>query len=175
MMSWFRPGLLALAAVPALLVLGAGVAVAMAAHPTAAVAAQPTPFPSDATPTPTPLPVTLTAAVGVNNPFFTEDDARVTTTAPLAALTVVITVQRTAGLRFSGEYDTVGSQVQESSSSTASTITYTFTLTRGSLAPGSYVFAAQAGGSGTAHPTSGDMATVTIPIGFTNAEEIAHF
>jgi endo-1,4-beta-xylanase len=122
----------------------------------------PTPTFSEMTPTPTPLPVFLTPVVASGSPWFNEEDAKVVNAEPLSALTVTIVVQRTAGVSFSGEYNTVGGQIKQSSSSTAAAITYTFTLTGGTLAAGSYVFAAQTSGSGTAHPTSGDTVDVTF-------------
>jgi hypothetical protein len=47
-----------------------------------------------------------------------------------------------------------------------STITYTFTLNSGqSLSPGSYLTAAQFGGNGTAHATTGDLWSITTTSG----------
>jgi hypothetical protein len=55
----------------------------------------------------------------------------------------------------------------QANSSTASAITYTFTLPAGQSlgASTSRTFAAQMGGTGTAHPTSGDTWTVNYTTG----------
>jgi hypothetical protein len=45
-------------------------------------------------------------------------------------------------------------------------VTYTFTLASGQrLGAGTFTFAAQSSGSGTAHPTAGDTFTVTSSAG----------
>jgi len=75
---------------------------------------------------------------------------------------VTITIQTTGGVTFNGQYNTVGSFMQ-SHSSTSAAITYQYSLGAGqSLATGTgWSFAAQASGSGTVHPTSGDTYTLT--------------
>jgi hypothetical protein len=82
-------------------------------------------------------------------------------------MTVTIVIQRTPGVSFAGMWNTVGGQIQHSNTSTASTITYQFTLAPGqSLSPSTNrQFVAQAGGTGTPHPTSGDTYTVTYTTG----------
>ena len=88
-------------------------------------------------------------------------------TGTLTALTVTVVVQRTPGVSYSGQYNTVGGQITQANSSTTSAITYTFTLSAGqSLGPStSRTFAVQTGGNGTLHPTSGDTWTVTYTSG----------
>src|SRR5256885_1686085 len=135
------------------------------------------------TPTPTPTPtgtggsVTATPVVASNSPFFNEDDVRLSNTSTVTALTVTIVIQRTTGVSFSGQYNTVGGQILMSNSSTASAITYTFTLASGqTLGAGSgRLFAAQTGGNGTAHPTSGDTFTVTATSGGATTTSSGHF
>jgi hypothetical protein len=87
----------------------------------------------------------------------------VSNTASLSALSITVVVQRTPGISAAGQYNTLGSQVQQNSSSTAAAITYQFVLAPGqSLSPGSNrSFAVQMSGNGTAHPASGDTYTVT--------------
>jgi endoglucanase len=111
--------------------------------------------------------VTVTAAVTSSSPWFNEQQIQVANTANLTALTVTIVIQRTTGISFNGQYNTVGSQIQQSNSSTATAITYQFTLAAGQiLGPATNrTFAAQTSGSGTAHPTSGDTYTVTYTTG----------
>jgi cellulose 1,4-beta-cellobiosidase len=111
--------------------------------------------------------VTVTPTVTSQSPWFNEQQLRIANTGPLTALSVTIVVQRTTGVSHSGQYNTVGGQVTQSNSSTASAITYQFTLGAGqTLSPGTNrTFAVQMGGTGTAHPTSGDTYTVTYTAG----------
>jgi endo-1,4-beta-xylanase len=131
----------------------------------------PSPSPSvspSISPTPTSSGGSLTATpvVASSGPFFSEEDVKLANTSRLTSLTVTIVVQRTTGVSFSSMYNTVGGGILMSNSSTSSAITYTFTLTSGqSVSPGSFTFAAQMGGSGTTHPTSGDTFTVTSSAG----------
>ena len=111
--------------------------------------------------------VTITRAVTSNSPWFTEEQVRITNTVSLTALSVTIVVQRTTGVFASGQYNTVGGQIQQGNTSTASTITYQFSLAPGqTLGTGTNrIFAAQMGGNGTLHPTIGDTWTVTYTSG----------
>jgi hypothetical protein len=121
--------------------------------------------------------VTATGTVAQSGPFFNEEDLRLANSGPLTALTVTITVQRTTGISFSGQYNTVGGQILQSSGSTSSAVTYTFTLASGqTLAAGSgRLFAAQSSGSGTAHPTGGDTFSVTATGGGATTTLSGHF
>jgi lysophospholipase L1-like esterase len=153
------------------------------ASPTPTASATPTPRPSPTSPpTPTPTPPAgsgpaLTPAVASSSPYFTEEDLKLSSSTAVSALTVTIVVQRTAGIGFSGQYNTIGGQLLQSSASTSSTIAYTFTLGAGqTLGTGaSGLFAAQASGSGTAHPTAGDTFTVTSTSGGVTTTETGHF
>ena len=109
--------------------------------------------------------VTVTPVVASQSGWYNEQQLRISNTSPLTALSVTIVVQRTTGISYSGQYNTVG--LTQSNSSTASAITYTFTLGAGqTLGAGTNrTFAAQMGGTGTAHPTSGDTYTVTYTTG----------
>ena len=112
-------------------------------------------------------PATVTSAVTGASPWFNEQQVRLSHTAPLTALSVTIAIQRTPGLSVAGQYNTIGGQVAQNSSSTATILTYQFTLAPGqTLSPSNNrVFAAQMGGTGTTHPTSGDTYTVTYTSG----------
>jgi hypothetical protein len=107
--------------------------------------------------------LTATPTVTNNSPWFTEAQLVLANTSTLTSLSVTVTVQRTPGLSASGQYNTVGGQVTQSNSSTASAITYQFTLAPGqTLGPSTNrMFAVQMSGTGTAHPTAGDTYTVT--------------
>jgi chitin-binding protein len=111
--------------------------------------------------------VTVTSAVPNSSAWFNEQQVRVANTAAITALSITVVVQRTTGISHSGQYNTVGGQIQQSNSSTTSAITYQFTLAAGqTLSPSSgRTFAVQTQGTGTAHPTSGDTYTVTYTTG----------
>jgi len=121
--------------------------------------------------------VTVTPVVNQNTPWFTELDVRVDHTSPITALSVTIVIQRTAGIGLNGEYNTVGSQIQQSQTTTAATITYQFTLAAGqTLGAGTgRLFAAQASGTGSAHPTAGDTFTITYTTGGQTVTQSGHF
>jgi endo-1,4-beta-xylanase len=111
--------------------------------------------------------VTVIPAVTANSAWFNEEVVRISNTAPLTALSVTIVIQRTTGVSFSGQYNTVGGQIQQGSSSTSAAVTYTFSLAAGqTLGIGSNrTFAAQTRGQGAVHPTTGDTYTVTYSTG----------
>jgi len=121
--------------------------------------------------------VTVTPVVASQSNFFNEEDVKIANTNPLTALTVTIVVQRTTGISFSGEFNTVGGQIAQTNSSTASAVTYTYTLGAGqTLGTGTnWTFAAQSSGTGTAHPTTGDTWTVTYTTGGQNFSQTGHF
>ncbi len=118
-----------------------------------------------------PASVTATPIVGTNSPWFNELQVRVANTSPLTALTLTVVVQRTGGVAYSGQYNTVGGQVTQTNSSTATAITYVFTLSAGQTLPAATnrMFAIQTSGSGTLHPTSGDTYTLTSTSGGTTS------
>ncbi len=107
--------------------------------------------------------VTATPVVSTNSPWFNELQLRLANTSNITALTVMVVVQRTPGVGYSGQYNTVGGQVTQSYVATSSTVTYTFTLNSGQTLGASTgrTFAVQTSGNGTAHPTSGDTYTAT--------------
>jgi chitin-binding protein len=111
--------------------------------------------------------VTVTKAVPANGPWFNELQVRLANTQPITAMTVTVVVQRTTGVSHSGQYNTVGGQITQSNASTASTVTYTWTLNAGQSlgASTSRTFAAQLGGTGTVHPVTGDTWTVNYTTG----------
>jgi endo-1,4-beta-xylanase len=120
-------------------------------------------------------PATVTSAITSASPWFNEQQVRIGHTAPLTALSITVVIQRTTGLSISGQYNTVGGQIAQSSASTAAALTYQFTLAPGQTlgASNNRVFAVQMGGAGTAHPTAGDTYTVTYTSGgqtFTQTE-----
>jgi hypothetical protein len=121
--------------------------------------------------------VTATPVINANGPWFNENGVRFSNTATLTALTVTIVVQRTPGVSFSGIYNTVGGQIQQSNSSTTAAVTYTWTLAPGqTLGMGTgRLFAGQSSGTGTPHPTSGDTWSVTFSTGGTATTQSGAF
>ena len=121
--------------------------------------------------------VTVTPAVTANGPWFNEQVIRLDNTANLTALSVTIMIQRTTGVGFNGQYNTVGGQILQSNTVAATTITYQFTLASGqTLGMGaSRTFAAQMSGSGTLHPTAGDTWVVSYTTGGVNYTQTGHF
>jgi endo-1,4-beta-xylanase len=135
----------------------------------------PTPTPT-ATPTPTPTGggATATPVVASSGPFFDEEDVKLASASPITALSATIVVQTTGGVTFSSQYNTFG-QLQQGHSSTASAITYTFTLAAGQTLQSTGLVAAQMGGSGQTHPTTGDTFTVTTTSGGITRTQTGHF
>jgi endoglucanase len=121
--------------------------------------------------------LTATPVVSTNSPWFNELQLRVAHTGTLTALSVTVVVQRTPGVSYSGQYNTVGGQIAQTNSSTTSAITYQFTLNAGQTLPAStgWTFAAQTGGNGTAHPTAGDTYSVTYTSGGQTFTTTGHF
>jgi chitin-binding protein len=111
--------------------------------------------------------VTVTKSVAANSPWFNELQVRLANTGPITAMTITVVVQRTTGVSYSGQYNTVGGQIAQANASTASTVTYTWTLNSGQSlgASSSRTFAAQFGGNGTVHPVAGDTWTVNYTTG----------
>ena len=122
---------------------------------------------ASATPQAQTATVTVTPVVAVLSPWYNEQQVRVTNTGSLTALSVTIVIQRTAGLGVNGQYNTVGGQIQQGVTATATQLTYQFTLAPGqTLGAGTNrTFAAQTTGTGTAHPTTGDSWTVIYTSG----------
>jgi pectate lyase len=153
--------------------------------PTPTATASPTPTPSRTpTPTPTPTPtnsggnggVTVSPTVASSGPFFNEEDVKLANTGSLTALSITVVVQRTTGISESGQFNTVGSQITQSNSSTSSAITYQFGLASGqSLSAGSFTFGTQTSGTGTTHPTGGDTFTITYTTGGQSFTQSGHF
>ncbi len=123
---------------------------------------------------------TVTAASKIApgfGPYYGEEDVVVSCTAPLSALSVTVTLQKTVGVSYNGQYNTVGGQITGSHTDSGSALTYQFTLTPGqTLAVGtSQTYAAQFNGTGTLHPTSGDTYTVVATAGGKTTTLTGHF
>lgn len=110
-------------------------------------------------------------------PWYGEEDVAVSSTAPITALTVTVTVQKTTGVSYNGQYNTVGGQIAGSHTDGPATIVYQFTLASGqTLAAGTnQTYAAQFNGTGTAHTTGGDTYAVTATAGGKTTMLTGHF
>ena len=111
--------------------------------------------------------VTVASAINSNTPWYNEQVVRLNNTGAITALSVTIVIQRTTGLGVNGLYNTVGGQIQQSATASATQLTYQFTLAPGqTLSAGTNrIFAAQTSGTGAPHPTAGDTWTVTYTSG----------
>ena len=121
--------------------------------------------------------VTVTRAVTSSSPWFSELQVRLNNTQPITALSVTVTVQRTTGVGNPGQYNTVGGQIAQSNATGATAITYTWTLNAGQTlgAQNNRTFAAQFGGNGTVHPTTGDTWSVVYTTGGTQRTQSGGF
>ncbi|MBO0857162.1 MAG: glycoside hydrolase family 9 protein [Chloracidobacterium sp.] len=121
--------------------------------------------------------VTISPVVNVSGLWFNEEALTITNTVEITALSVTIVIQRTTGVSFNGQYNTLGSSILQSNSSVATAITYQYTLAPGqALGPGTNrLFAAQMSGSGMVHPTTGDSYTVTYTTGGLSFTQTGHF
>jgi endo-1,4-beta-xylanase len=109
--------------------------------------------------------VTATGRVATGSSvWWSELDVILNHTAPLTALTITITVQKTPGVVASGQYSNFpGGMLLTSRTEDATRIVYSFRLATGqTLAAGSNrLVAAQFNGNGTPHPYAGDTWVVT--------------
>jgi endo-1,4-beta-xylanase len=121
--------------------------------------------------------VTATSRVATgSSPWWSELDVILNHTAPLTALTITITVQKTAGVVGSGQYSNFpGNMLMTSRTEDAARIIYTFRLVTGqTLGAGSNrLVAAQFNGNGTAHPYAGDTWVVTYTASGGTAQTIS--
>jgi hypothetical protein len=121
--------------------------------------------------------VTLATVINSNQPFFDDEGVKLTNTGAITALSITINVQNTGGLTFNGQYNTVGGQIVDTHSNTATVLTYQYNLSAGqTLAAGAgWLFDAQMSATGTAHPTTGDTFTITYTTGGQTFTQNGHF
>ncbi|HEU4389440.1 MAG TPA: endo-1,4-beta-xylanase [Blastocatellia bacterium] len=124
--------------------------------------------------------MTVAATVSSSsNPWWSELDVTLSHTVSLTALTVTVTVQKTAGVTGSGQYSNFpGGALLISRAENASTIVYTFQLAAGqTLAAGTNrICGSQFSGNGTPHSYTGDTYVVTFtPAGGTSQTISGHF
>ena len=120
--------------------------------------------------------VTVTPVIASSSNYFNDQQVRLASTGAISGLSITLVIQRTTGVGYGGQYNTVGGSITQASSVTAATLTYTYTLGAGvTLGAGTYTFAAQTSGSGTAHPMAGDTFTVTYTSGGQVLTQTGHF
>lgn len=110
--------------------------------------------------------------------YWSEEDVKLTNSASLTALRIVVTVQKTSGSAYAGQYNTVSSTALAMSySDSGSQIVYTYTLTTGQTVPAGsgWLFGAQFSGTGVAHAYSGDTYTMTATAGSVTSTTTGHF
>lgn len=123
--------------------------------------------------------VTARGSVTSNSgPYWGEEDVTIANTAPLTALKITVTVRKTSGVTYAGQYNTYwGGALSMSHTDTGGAIVYTYTLNAGQTVPpgNNWVAGSQYGGNGTTHPTSGDTYVVTATAGGSTTTINGHF
>jgi len=109
----------------------------------------------------TPLAPSVSATGSVaagSGPYYTEEDVNLSTAAPLTALRLTVTVRKTAGVSYAGQYTTFpAGTVTSSHTDTGDAIVYTYDLAPGHTIPaGAYTIGSQFGGDGQTHPVNQD-------------------
>jgi len=163
--------------------------------PSATVTATSTQVPATAGPISTPVPATATSTSTPNpgggngvlasgslasgtSPYWGEEDLHLVTTASLSALTITITVARTAGIAFAGQYTNLpGGALVATHSQGDDQLTFTYNLASGQTLPvgSSGLIGSQYSGNGTPHPTGGDTYTVIATSGGVTSTQGGHF
>ncbi|MEU4158109.1 hypothetical protein [Actinoplanes sp. NPDC026670] len=128
---------------------------------------KPPPPPSTVTPAWQPADRFLSSAAALDTHSvgtWAQGNVTLTTTEPMTALDMVINVAKTAGVEDAGKWSTIpADMITITVADEKDRLVYRFTLKQGTLAPGSYVFAAQythaAGERSAAADTYGALAT----------------
>ena len=107
-----------------------------------------------------------TSLASGSGPWWGENDLTLSSTAPITAMTLTVTLKKTTGLNYNGQYNTVGSVITQAHTDGANTMVYTFAIAPGqTLGAGNRLFACQYGGNGTQHPLTGDAYTLAYTSG----------
>lgn len=155
--------------------------------PTPTTGTAPTATPTTAataTPVPTSTPpsgnngVTATGSVALGaSAYFTEEDVKVSNTAPVTALKLTITVQKTPGVAYNAMYNPGTAPFTMTHTDNGATIVFVYTLNAGQTLPvgTNQTFGAQITGTGTPHPTTGDTYSITATSGGVSNTLSGHF
>ncbi len=102
-----------------------------------------------------------------SNPYYSEEDLKVANTAPLTSLHATVTVRKTAGISYAGQYTTFpAGAVTSNHTDTGDAIVYSYDLVPGHTIPaGTYTIGSQFGGDGTYHASTDDTYTVAADAG----------
>jgi hypothetical protein len=93
--------------------------------------------------------------------YFCEEQVVFITNITTAALSLVVTVQRTGNTTYYSDYNTYPALISATSTTSATQIIYTFSFTNGQLAAGNYTCAVQFNLPNANHTTSGDKYSIT--------------
>jgi len=109
--------------------------------------------------------------------YYGEEDLTVNATTPLTAFHATVTVQKTTGLSFAGQFTSFpAGAVTVDHTETGSTIAYTYDLAPGRTIPaGSYSIGTQFNGNGSFHDFIADTFTVTANAGSGSTTSSGHF
>ena len=112
-----------------------------------------------------------------SGPYWGEEDLTLANSAPITALTITLTIQKTPGINYAGQYNNYwGGMLSMNHTDTGSTIVYTYLLNAGqTVTAGSWLIAAQYGGNGTAHLNSGDTYQVNVTSAGVSQTIAGHF
>ena len=113
-----------------------------------------------------------------SGPYWAEEDLALTNTAPMTSLSITVTVQKTAGITFAGQYrNFAGGAVQMAHTDSATQVVYTYRLAPGQTVPvgSAWRIGSQYSGNGTPHATAGDTFSVTATAGGVTTTGTGHF
>jgi len=112
-----------------------------------------------------------------SSPYYTEEDLKVANTAPLTSLHITVTVRKTAGISYAGQYTTFpAGAVTSSHMDTGDAIVYSYDLAPGHTIPaGTYTVGSQFGGDGTYHASMDDTYMVAADAGSGAQASAGHF
>jgi len=115
-------------------------------------------------------------AVG-SGPWWSEEDVSVTSAAPITALRLVVTVQKTAGVTCAGQYTSFwGGMALTGHADTGAQMVYTYTLVGGQTVPaGSWALGAQFTGTGATHLYGADTFVLTATSAGVTTTSVGHF
>ncbi len=144
-----------------------------------AIPAQPAP-PASPSPAASPSaggPIAAGSVAGGSGPWWSEEDVKITNSAPVTALRLVVTVQKTAGVGYTGQYTTFWTGMALTGhTDNGNQIVYTYALADSQTLPaGSWVVGAQFAGSGMPHAYNRDTFTMTATSGGVTTTSAGHF
>ena len=113
-----------------------------------------------------------------SGPYWAEEDLTLANTVPITALKITLTIQKTPGVSYSGQYNNYwGGMLSMNHAESANAVTYTYILNAGQTVPASssWMVAGQYGGNGASHPSTGDTYQVNVTSGGVSQTLNGHF